>query len=250
MNPDTHPTNTTDTSNAVITAIKQRKIAPIPRWHFVLLNIGMWSSGVAAVIVGAVGVCMTIVVLSDTEFQVLNGLPHPQLSFLRVLPYVWVMLLVAFVFLATRFVRHTRQGYTYTPLYVVIAAVSLSTLGGWGLYAAGVGHAIVSYIDDNRPPFHSLFIPQYAIWEDPGEGVLRGMVITISSQDAFELRDPRGETWMVDMSEASVRGEVTENKIVHALGEAGESHIFHAQAIIVPERDHMKSPHHWRGTPK
>lgn len=249
MNPDTHSQPTTHTSDAVIAAIKRRKIAPIPRWHFVMLNIGMWSSGVAAVMVGAVGVCMTIVVLSDTEFQALNGLPHPQLSFLRVLPYLWVGLLVAFVFLATRFVRHTRQGYTYTPFYVVFATVSLSVLGGWGLYAAGVGHAIVLYIDDHRPPLHSLFIPQYAIWEDPSEGALRGMVIDVSSQEAFELRDPRGETWTVDMSEASVRGEIRKNEIVHALGDAGENYTFHAQVIIVPERGHMMPPPHWRRMP-
>lgn len=245
MKQHTHTEPKTTTSDAVLNAIKERHIAPIPRWRFVLLNIGMWSSGVAAIIVGAIGVCMIIVVLSDTEFQLLGLRPHPELLILRTLPYVWVALLVIFIMLANRFVRHTRRGYVYAHWYVLVGTVCFSVVGGWGLYVAGVGHAIVTYLDDHRPPFHEIFIPQYAIWEDPQEGLLRGVVTHINSADAFTLRDPQGIVWSVDMSEAQVEGEVATDEVIHALGDEGEKHTFHAEVIVVPSQGHMMPPPHW-----
>lgn len=229
------------TSDAVMTQIKKKRLAPIPRWRFVLLNVALWLSGVGAVVVGALGFCMTIVVLTDAQWQLLDTRPDAGLLIFRTLPYLWIILLVLFVYLAHILVRHTRHGYTYAPWYILIASVVLSAAGGYGLYATGVGHAVVSFIDDARPPFHAMFIPQYAIFEDTDDGLLRGRVTKIISNNEFDLRDPRGEEWLVDISKAKVSGSIAEDANVHAVGESDDSsedtRVFHADVVIMMPED-------------
>ncbi|MCW1930362.1 MAG: hypothetical protein KIH62_003530 [Candidatus Kerfeldbacteria bacterium] len=229
-----HPTTEhTTTSDAVMTQIKQKHLAPIPRWRFVLLNIGLWASGVAAAIVGALGVCMIIVVLKDSQWQLLSTRPHSGALIIRTLPYLWILLLVVFVYLAHKLVRHTRYGYTYAPLYILVISLCVSAVGGGVLYVSGIGNAFVSFIDDHRPPFHAMFIPQYAIFEDSAEGLLRGRVTKIISSKEFDLKDPRGEEWVVDISNASITGNIVENAIVHAAGEPEEGRVFRADVVLV-----------------
>lgn len=235
-----------ETSEAVVAQIKERKLAPIPRSYFIVLNIMMWASGVGAVFIGALGVCMSIVVMRDAQWQGLLTQPHPELFILRAVPYLWIALLIIFIFFAHRFVQHTRRGYRLSPWHVLLGAVLASAVGGIILYSVGVGSLIVEYIDDRRPPMHALLIPHYVIWEDQNRGLLRGKILSYTDE-YMHVVTPYGVEWVVDISRAQIQGTLHSDAFMRAVGEKIGEVELRAEYIYVDEDMHMRGGRpHWK----
>lgn len=105
---------------------------------------------------------------------------------LATFPCLWTMLGLVFIGLAADRVRKTEFGYRYTWSYVLSVVVSLSILGGFLLYAIGIGK-LMEHIDFERER------PQ---WQSPQDGRLVGTVTSISSTTVL-LNDESGNMWQV-----------------------------------------------------
>jgi hypothetical protein len=191
-----------DLAAKVFGRIKDEKIAPRSRWHFVLHNYTLWALWGVSIIVGALAVAANIFVFANFGWQLYAATHNSFMGFvLDYLPYLWLVTLCIFVFIAYENMRHTKRGYRY-PLWVIVAvSILASGFGGVMLYTAGVGQFVDSTIG-KRIPLHRPFVMiKTEHWVSPERGLLAGEVVNADeTSDIFVLRTFEGVEWTIETS--------------------------------------------------
>jgi hypothetical protein len=180
--------------------IKDEKIRPIPRWHFLLKNYVVWLVGSLSLFIGAAAVSVMIYLYRGddlTSYLRTGGLKE---FLLLALPYFWIIILILFTFLVYYQIKHTKKGYRY-PAYAVIAfSIAASILLGGILFKAGLSKAIDDILGENAPYYETLFNRRMLFWYSPEDGRLSGMIIEYVPEDRYLLLDPKRKQWLVDAS--------------------------------------------------
>lgn len=194
-----HEETTESVSKRVLEAIEEKKITPTARWKFLLRRSVLWGTGALAVIVGAVAVAAALYSLEHSGFRY-YAVTHTSLaSFLiSTLPYVWIIALAAFSWIAYYNIRHTEGGYRY-PFAIII---SLSVLGSVGLgtllYADGLGRVIDERAGNFAPFYTPTVMVQKELWHHPEDGRLAGEVVSFSEEEGvLVVRTFDGILWRV-----------------------------------------------------
>lgn len=216
----------------IISKITKERLAPKPRWHFLLKNYVMWVAGGLALLIGAAAVSVMIYLFKHGNWE-LRAAAHKTFweFFLLTLPYFWIMFLGLFIFIVYYNFKHTKKGYLYPLPFVVAGSILASLFLGLIFHQIGLGRIIDDALGRRAPFYGKVFNPQLDFWCAPEEGRLTGVVIDLESVASFSLLDPTGNDWQVLTEDGSQFSGVRVGLPVRVVGRVDGKNKFYAEII-------------------
>ncbi len=233
----------------LVEKIKEEKMAPKPRWHFLLKNQVVWVAGTLALLIGAVAVSVMIYLLKNNGWELQAQTNKSILEFfLLTMPYFWIIFLGTFVFILYYNVKHTAKGYRYPVWIIAVSGVLASFLLGSILSLFGVGRAIDNVLGERAPLYEKVINRQLSFWFNPAEGRLAGVIASEVADGNFYLVDPAGEAWQITSQnlrdDAPMADFLKVGEPVNLIGKITEENRFRADFIrpLVPGRRFFDRP--------
>ena len=191
-------------SEKLIATIKEKKIRPVPRWHFLLKNSLFIGGFMLAVLLGGLAFSVVLFSIQQTDFILISHMSHSGLEFfLSLLPVFWIVMLLVFCLIGMYGLRYSRKGYKYSLARQVGFSAVLSILIGTLFFISGGGHWLEHVFAVNVGLYESVQEKKIKLWVMPEEGHLAGSIETIE-ENSFRLVDFHGHSWNIDFSDASV----------------------------------------------
>jgi hypothetical protein len=185
----------------LLTKFKAKNLAPRPRWHFWLKNYLFWGVGVLSLLVGSLSVSVVIYLVRFNDWDIYEQLDNNLTRFiLLTLPYFWLVLLVILVFVCYFEISHTKKGYHYSVLIIILASIVASIILGGIFFKLGLGQYIDDVLGERAPFYRPLINPEINSWDQPEKGRLAGLVIAIISAKQFTIVDLQNQKWTITLS--------------------------------------------------
>ncbi len=184
-------------ADQIVGSIKEKRVAPIPRWRYVAKKTLFWSLTLILTAFGALSLALAVYLIQTIDWSVYPLLGYSSLhSFaMSAFPYAFVLLLVIFLVLSYYFYRQTPKGHR----------INLSVLLTLFLFALVSGSVLFHILGVSReahfwlarvPYYHQMMFTPEREWSQPEKGLLWGEVISADA-NGFSLRDMNGKGWMV-----------------------------------------------------
>lgn len=181
----------------ILKRIEDAGVRPIPRQYFSLRNIGMWVLASFSVIVGSLAVSSIIFRVVNISQVLPPGMNNLELPLLvRLMPFLWIALLLLFSFLALREIRATKRGYRYELPVLLLSLLLSSCVLGIMFYASGTGFVLDRFAARHLPFHPDLEEVQRERWMSPKTGFLVGSIESVGTS-SFMLRTSKDETWTI-----------------------------------------------------
>ena len=234
-------------SENILKKIKKSGIKPRPRWQFVLFHALLWSVFVFSILLGGIAFAVIIRFVFGTEWDVaFRILPRGRFSeFLMILPYIWISALTLVLFLSRLIFLHTKNGYRFRPVYVVLVSLFISLLLGIGLYFNDTPARVEEVMRSHIPPYNALQNRRDRIFHKPEDGVVVGRIIEVKSDSLFLLNAMTGETWTVSLQSSALPlkgGVLSPNLMVMVIGDKTGEDTFEAEEIRLWKKPGMPGP--------
>ncbi len=187
-----------DFDKRLVEKIKDKKISPYPRWHFLLKKYVIWGSGLISLLIGAAAVSVMIYFVKYSGWE-LHLKMHQSLSHFLILtlPYFWFIFLGIFVFILSYNLQHTYKAYRYPLWQIVSVSILISIILGIIFFSIGLGSKIDDRVSRQVPFYNTVINRQLIFWFNPAEGRLVGVVSSKNIDQSFNIVDPRGQTWRI-----------------------------------------------------
>ncbi len=199
----------TTTSERILKTIKESNVKPQPKWKFLVKNWLTWFMFVLALLVGALSFAVMLDIIVRHDWDIYFYLHKTFLQYLLLsLPYVWILLLVAFFGVAYYDFIHIRGWYRHRVYLVLLASIFLSVGCGLIFFFAGFGKTVDRILTRNVPFYGLVRVNKEELWNHPDEGLLEGEIIEIKNTDEFVLEDPSGKQWDVQDINTKVNSRV------------------------------------------
>lgn len=230
----------------ILNKIKKENIEPKARWTFLLRDWVMWGVGLLCLIVGSLAFAIILHMFKSGNWDLYRAAHGNVLAgFFSTLPYLWLLLLAIFIFVAYYNFTHTKKGYKFGIYTLILAAVLASILFGTGLYAIGAGSAADEVLSDRLPLYNRIGNRHRVLWNRPEEGLLIGRVIEVNKdKKLLNLLDIKKENWKVLFEHADLAPQVRLEKGIQLrmIGEKLDDKTFDARKIapFFPEGEMIK----------
>lgn len=212
----------------ILEKIKEKKVQPKSKWHFLLKDSVVWLLGGIALFVGAVAVAVMIYIMRTHDFELYSYVHEGSFKmYLVAIPYVWLILFIAFIVLADYQIRQTKQGYKYSLHTLIISGLLLSSLLGVLLYHIGFAEYLDEQLSEYSQAYREYVNPNFFMFEDD-EHILFGKVMKVD-EGQFTLREPDGKEWFVELSYNIPIRKGMRVRVIGKLGE--EENIFEAEIV-------------------
>ncbi|MFA5184187.1 MAG: hypothetical protein WC456_01525 [Patescibacteria group bacterium] len=187
-----------DFDRKLVAKIKEEKIAPRPRWHFLLRNSVIWATGTASLLIGAGAVSVMIYLLKYNGWEIRTETNKAFWEFfLLTLPYFWILFLALFVFILYYNLKHTSRGYRYPVWFIVSSSILSSVILGSAFFLGGLGEKIDNILGEQAPFYDKVINRHLDFWFKPEEGRLVGIVTAKDESRVFTIVDPAGRVWQI-----------------------------------------------------
>lgn len=221
----------------ILTEIKRQGAGPIPRWHFLLKDYVVWAVGAVSLLAGALAFSVFIYLFINNDWEIYREVSGSFLEFfLLTLPYFWILFLALFVIVVDYNVKHTKHGYRYPVLLVVLASIVSSMLLGAAFFKAGFGRALDRILGDTAPFYADIINPRLGFWSRPEDGRLAGVIISQIDEKDYILFDRRQHEWQLNFSLFSSSTEpmleIMIGRPIRALGHLDEQRIFIVKKVL------------------
>jgi len=127
------------TGKNILDQIKKAHIRPKPKWEFLLKNYAIWAIFGIGVFIGSLATSVIIFMINHTNYVADEGFLNQVLINL---PYFWFVILAIFIMAAMYNLKHTKKGYKYSIVVVVLISVVISLILGTAVYAVGGGEKL------------------------------------------------------------------------------------------------------------
>lgn len=240
--------NRKNLTEQILETIKKKRIKPRPRWEFLLKDYSIWLAGIISLLVGSLAFSVIIHMFKNNDWNLYKYISDGFLSFVLVtLPYFWVIFLAIFILLVYYNFKNTKGGYKYKLPVVILASVIISIVLGTLLYDIGIGQTIDEILSEQISFYNRFINPRRAMWVRPEEGLLAGMVVSVTDSEHFEVQDINGKVWEIDATQAitATEAEINVSGRIKIIGEKINDNTFQAKIIVAgpPPRRWLK-PHH------
>jgi len=183
--------------------LKDEKIVPKPRWHFLLKDYVVWVVGIVSLLIGAAAVSVMIYFLKYNGWALQPKIHKSLMDFiLMTLPYFWIIVLVLFVLILYYNFKQSKRGYRYPMWVIIIGSILASIILGELLFLVGLGRDIDDALGQQAPLYDKVINRQIEFWYNPDEGRLIGLVSARQTDHSFSIVDPHGQEWQVVIKEA------------------------------------------------
>lgn len=235
-----------DFDQKLVAKIREEKIIPYPRWHFLLKNYVVWTVGAIALLIGAAAVSVMIYFLKYSGWEIREEAHKSLVDFLLLtLPYFWIIFLGIFVFILYYNLHHTKRGYRYPIWLIAVASVVLSVILGGILFLAGWGQKIDDLLGEQMPFYDTVINRQLGFLFDPDEGRLVGLVSGQNDDQGFNIIDPQGNQWQISVKSGGPSLGILElRQPVGLIGKIISENKFEARVVrpIHPGRKFLSRP--------
>ena len=225
-----------DFSKDILQTIEKKHIKPLPQWVFFARQASLIGTFLLSVIIGGISVSVILFSVSEVADVGMGRMMrmHPGPFLLTYLPYVWVAALIVFGVAAYVEMRHTKAGYRYRTATILGASFLASLLLGGSLHAVGAGQFVDRGVADVVPQYRGLDARKEALWMRPQEGMLAGRIVSGAATTTFVLEDLSGRRWVVEGSDAVVRGPIENisEERVRAAGSVVRPGVFRATDLF------------------
>jgi hypothetical protein len=214
--------------------IKEKKIEPRSKWRFLLKDYLIWVFFGLAILIGSMAFSVIIFLLTDNDWDVYKYLDKSFTSYVILsFPYLWIIILASFSFLAYFNYRHTKVGYKINPIAIVLVSVLISIFLGSILFKSGFGQAIDYTFSKNIPYYEKMIIYRQALWSNPEKGLFAGRIIEINNKNNFYIKSLDGEKWQIVGDDILWKGSVPQELGIRIkiIGEIDSDNIFIANEI-------------------
>ncbi len=233
-----------DFDKRLVEKIKDKKISPYPRWHFLLKKYVVWGSGLISLLIGAAAISVMIYFVEYSGWE-LHLEMHQSLShfLLLTLPYFWFIFLGIFLFILSYNLQHTSKAYRYPPWQIIGASILVSIILGITFFSIGLGSRIDDRVSGQVPFYSTVINRQLVFWFDPDEGRLVGVISSKNIDQSFNIIDPRGQTWQIILPASNTSSSILKvGQSVFLIGQSSINGRFNKfQAITI------KTVHSGRG---
>jgi len=224
-------------SEKIISKIKEEKMKPKPRWHFVLMHVFLLLAIVFSIAFGSVAVAIVIrkLTMSDWDLARLSLGGGGLKPIFYLLPYLWLIFVGLSIFVADKLFKQTKTGYRRKSWVIVLLSILLSLNFGYIFYLTKFDRPFVDTLRNHFPLYQSLETKRHEFFAAPDKGALAGKIIEIASDDIWILADVKRNLWKVDVSEATFKTEFksVEGVFVGVSGEVLRRGEFKARVIGV-----------------
>jgi heme/copper-type cytochrome/quinol oxidase subunit 2 len=223
----------------LIDKIREEKISPKPRWQFLLKNWAIWTSGILALLVGALFVSVIIYFSRYSDWEVMEQVSSSPLEFIFLtLPYFWLVSLALFIFIVYYNIKHTKNGYRY-PIWIIVSVSIFSSilLGSFFSYL-NFDEKFDGFLGKNAPFYDQLMNSHISFWSQPEQGRISGLVISEPGQGRLTLVDRSNEEWdiTIDSRHERIPENIPLNGLpMKAIGKQTGDHQFLASKLLPPK---------------
>jgi len=235
----------TDLSQKVLEEIREEKIRPKPRWQFLLKDGLVWLIFSSSIIIGALATAVIIFNIQFSDWEVYEkAYPGPVEFWLDVIPFLWLIVFTIFVFVSLYYFKHTKNGYKYGMIGIVLLSLVSSLILGGLAYGMGLGEKIEFALTNSVPYYPGVMQRRVKMWIKPNEGLLAGKILKIDGKN-FKLIDLQDKEWQVLGEKAKLPPVfiIQEDDVVRMIGRVVDENIFEAERIMKEKMfDHMMGP--------
>ncbi|MFO0764922.1 MAG: hypothetical protein U0487_02655 [Patescibacteria group bacterium] len=240
MNPSNQPQPERDPiADKVIGLIEQEHVTPRPRWQFALKERVLWLAAVLALVLAAAASGVTVFAIANAGFEFYPVTHRSLLPFLAdVLPFAWMAIFIAAIYIAYENVRHTGRGYRYSFVLLIVGGIVIALAGGTAVYVSGLGSEFEETVGAHIPLHKPTVEQQKQFWNQPENGLLAGEIVDISKDfSSVTIKSFDGTVWKVNGEDLRIRDcrALIQSKEIRFVGlpvkhtEAnGETSVFHA----------------------
>ena len=230
-----------DISQKVLEEIKDRKIEPKAKWQFLLKDSLVWVLFGLSIFIGALATAAAIFNIKFSDWDIYDRVPGGRFGFfMEVLPYFWVIILLALVGAAYYNFKHTKKGYKYNIVSIILLSLVTSLVLGGVSYSLGLGEKMEYRATEHLPFYKGLEGRRMHMWEKDSDKLLAGEIVKVYEKK-FDLKDLKSKLWEVETEEAEVMHMVIlrEGEKIRMVGERQDGQIFVAERIMPWERPDM-----------
>ncbi len=189
-------------STKLINRIKSEGVQPIPKWQFVSKQWFVWSIFVMSLVFGALAFSVILYSIQQTDFVLLSHLTHSKIEFLLgLLPFFWLFGLLLFLVFSIYAIQYSKKAYKLTLAKLVGWSAAMSILLGTMFFIGGGACKLEEAFASNLSIYQGLEQHKVKIWNNPEEGLLSGVIVTVGSEQ-FELKDLRNKIWTIKYPDA------------------------------------------------
>lgn len=183
----------------VLDKIKELNLEPTPKWHFILKDWVVWAAFSISILIGAAAFSVSVFMLRTNDWGIHKRLDDTFIEFaFETLPYIWIVLFAAFIYVGYYNLRHTEKGYKYSLPLIVGVNLLATIILGYAFLGMGVAKRIDAFAIDRIPAYERLSNePRRQIWTNPENGLLAGEIKKVVQQDEIILIDFKDNEWKV-----------------------------------------------------
>jgi len=198
-------------SNEVLKKIKDNNIKPKPLWYFITKNYFIWSVFGISIILGSFAFSMVLFIIKQLDWDIYHYMGGSFLSTVFVsLPYLWLIFLILFTGIAYYNFIHTKRGYRFKFMSVLLMSLIISIILGTGLYFNGFSERLENIFSEKIPYYNRLVYSCEEQWMQPERGLLAGTIIeTGLPENNFILMDLNNNRWKIEASKVIWKGKTT-----------------------------------------
>jgi hypothetical protein len=185
-----------DLSKKVLQTIKEQRIQPTARWKFLLKDSVIWAVFGVAVVIGSLAVAVMIFIVANERVFEILPMTWAKKAFI-ILPYFWLIILAAFVFISYINLKHTKVGYKISPYLIVVASVVASLIFGAILYFTGIAGQVEKVAYEQFPLYKKMMRQQTKFLVEPEQGRLAGVILEIKIPQEMRVEDFNGKAWKI-----------------------------------------------------
>jgi len=198
-------------SNEVFKKIKDNDIKPKPRWYFITKNYFIWSIFGISIILGSFAFSMVIFIIKQLDWDIYHYMGDSFIKTLFIsLPYLWLIFLFLITGVAYYNFIHTKRGYRFKLISILLISLIISISLGTGLYFNGFSERLEKIFSAKIPYYNQLVYSCEEQWMQPERGLLAGTIIEIGfPENNFILRDLENNRWEIEASKVIWKGKLT-----------------------------------------
>ncbi|OFW47342.1 MAG: hypothetical protein A2163_06000 [Actinobacteria bacterium RBG_13_35_12] len=198
-------------SNEVFKKIQDNNIIPKPRWYFITKNYFIWSIFGISIILGSLAFSMVLFIIEQLDWDIYHYIGDSFLKTVFIsLPYLWLIFLILFTGAAYYNFIHTKRGYRFKFISILLISLIISITLGTGLYFNGFSERLENVFSEKIPYYNRLVYSFEKQWMKPERGLLAGIIIeTGLPENNFILMDLDNNRWKIEAGKAIWKGKMT-----------------------------------------
>ena len=222
-------------SDKVLKQIEENNIKPKPRWYFLTKNYFIWSMFGISVILGSFAFSIVLFIIKQLDWDIHYYIGDNILKTIFIsLPYLWIIFLILFLGVAYYNFIHTKSGYRFRFISILLISLIISIILGTTLYTNGYSENLEKIFSQKIPYYDKLVYTCEKQWMQPKKGLLAGTIIEMRlSENSFILEDLNNKRWEVDFYQTVWKGKLNPslNLKIKIIGKIVDDNYFKAIEI-------------------